>query len=80
MLFRSRIGVIHSVVFGGFAPHELAIRIDDCKPRVIITASSGIEVDRLIAYKPLVDEAITLASHRPKKVIVLNRKLGARVP
>ena len=47
---------------------------------MIITASSGIEVDRLIAYKPLVDEAITLASHRPKKVIVLNRKLGARVP
>ncbi len=80
MLACARIGVIHSVVFGGFAPHELAIRIDDCKPRVIITASSGIEVDRLIAYKPLVDEAITLASHRPKKVIVLNRKLGARVP
>jgi propionyl-CoA synthetase len=52
--------------FGGFAPHELAIRIDD-KPRLIITASSGIEVDRLITYKPLVDEAIELASHRPKK-------------
>ena len=80
MLACARIGVIHSVVFGGFAPHELAIRIDDCKPRVIITASSGIEVDRLIAYKPLVDEAIALASHRPKKVIVFNRKLGARVP
>ena len=80
MLACARIGVIHSVVFGGFAPHELAIRIDDCKPRVIITASSGIEIDRLIAYKPLVDEAIALASHRPKKVIVFNRKLGARVP
>jgi len=80
MLACARIGVIHSVVFGGFAPHELAIRIDDCKPRVIITASSGIEVDRLIAYKPLVDEAIALASHRPKKVIVFNRKLGARIP
>jgi propionyl-CoA synthetase len=65
--------------FGGFAPHELAIHIDDCKPRAIITASSGIEVDRLIAYKPLVDEAIALASHRPK-VIVFNRKLGARIP
>jgi propionyl-CoA synthetase len=51
--------------FGGFAPHELAIRIDDCKPRLIIT-SSGIEVDRLITYKPLVDEAIELASHRLK--------------
>ena len=80
MLACARIGVTHSVVFGGFAPHELAIRIDDCKPRVIITASSGIEIDRLIAYKPLVDEAIELATHRPKKVIVFNRKLGARVP
>ncbi|WP_339886770.1 acetate--CoA ligase [uncultured Flavobacterium sp.] len=80
MLACARIGVTHSVVFGGFAPHELAIRIDDCKPRVIITASSGIEVDRVIAYKPMVDEAITLAEHKPKKVIVFNRKLGARVP
>jgi propionyl-CoA synthetase len=80
MLACARIGVTHSVVFGGFAPHELAIRIDDCKPRVILTASSGIEIDRLIAYKPLVDEAIELASHKPKKVIVFNRKLGARVP
>lgn len=80
MLACARIGVIHSVVFGGFAPHELAIRIDDCKPRVILTASSGIEVDRLIAYKPLVDEAIELANHKPKKVVVFNRKLGARVP
>lgn len=80
MLACARIGVIHSVVFGGFAPHELAIRIDDCKPRGILTASSGIEVDRLIAYKPLVDEAIEMAGHKPKKVIVFNRKLGARVP
>ena len=80
MLACARIGVTHSVVFGGFAPHELAIRIDDCKPRLIITASSGIEIDRVIAYKPLVDEAIELASHKPKKVIVFNRKLGARVP
>ena len=80
MLACARIGVTHSVVFGGFAPHELAIRIDDCKPKVILTASSGIEIDRLIAYKPLVDEAIELAEHKPNKVIVLNRKLGARVP
>ncbi len=80
MLACARIGVTHSVVFGGFAPHELAIRIDDCKPRVILTASSGIEIDRLIAYKPLVDEAIELAQHKPKKVVVLNRKLGARIP
>lgn len=80
MLACARIGVTHSVVFGGFAPHELAIRIDDCKPKAIITASSGIEVDRVIAYKPMVDEAIELAAHKPKKVIVFNRKLGARVP
>lgn len=80
MLACARIGVTHSVVFGGFAPHELAIRIDDCKPKIILTASSGIEIDRLIAYKPLVDEAIELAEHKPKKVIVLNRKLGARIP
>jgi len=80
MLACARIGVTHSVVFGGFAPHELAIRIDDCKPKVIITASSGIEVDRVIAYKPMVDEAIALATHKPKKVIVFNRKLGAKVP
>ncbi len=66
MLACARIGVTHSVVFGGFAPHELAIRIDDCKPRIVITASSGIEVDRLIAYKPLVDEAIELAEHKPR--------------
>jgi propionyl-CoA synthetase len=80
MLACARIGVTHSVVFGGFAPHELAIRIDDCKPRVLLTASSGIEIDRLIAYKPLVDEAIELAEHKPKKVVVFNRKLGARIP
>lgn len=80
MLACTRIGVTHSVVFGGFAPHELAIRIDDCKPRVILTASSGIEIDRIIAYKPLVDEALELATHKPKKVVVFNRKLGARVP
>lgn len=80
MLACARIGVTHSVVFGGFAPHELAIRINDCKPKVILTASSGIEVDRLIAYKPLVDEALELSEHKPKKVVVLNRKLGARVP
>ena len=80
MLACARIGVTHSVVFGGFAPNELAIRIDDCKPKVIITASSGIEVDKIIAYKPLVDEAIELASHKPQNVIVFNRKLGAKLP
>ena len=80
MLACARIGVTHSVVFGGFAPHELAIRIDHCKPKVVVTASSGIEVDRLIAYKPLVDQAMELCTFKPKKVVVLNRKLGARVP
>lgn len=80
MLACARIGVTHSVVFGGFAPNELAMRIDDCKPKVIITASSGIEVNRLIAYKPLVDEAISLAEHHPDRVIVFNRKLGAKIP
>lgn len=76
MLACARIGAIHSVVFGGFAPDELAARIDDAKPKVIITASSGIEVDRLIAYKPMVDEAIEKANHKPEKVIIFNRKLG----
>lgn len=80
MLACARIGAIHSVVFGGFAPHELAIRIDDCKPKVIITATAGIEVDRLIAYKPLVDEAIESAEHKPDKVVVFQRRLGAVVP
>lgn len=80
MLACARIGVTHSVVFGGFAPNELAVRIDDCKPKAIITASSGIEVSRLIAYKPLVDEAIELAAHKPDKVILFNRKLGAKIP
>lgn len=80
MLACARIGVTHSVVFGGFAPHELAIRINDCKPKVILTASSGIEVNRLIAYKPLVDEAIELSKHKPDKVILFNRKLGAKIP
>ncbi|PID68103.1 MAG: acetate--CoA ligase [Flavobacteriia bacterium] len=80
MLACVRIGAIHSVVFGGFAPRELALRINDAKPKVIITASSGIEVDRLIAYKPMVDEAINTAEHKPEKVILYNRKLGAIVP
>ena len=80
MLACARLGVTHSVVFGGFAPTELAVRIDDCKPKVIITASSGIEIDRLIAYKPFVDEAIELANHKPQNVVVFNRRLGARVP
>lgn len=80
MLACARIGAIHSVVFGGFAPHELALRIDDAKPKAIITATSGIEVDRIIPYKPMVDEAILKASHKPEHVIVYNRRLGAVRP
>ncbi len=80
MLACVRIGVIHSVVFGGFAPHELAIRIDDCKPKAIITASNGIEIERIIPYKPFVDEAIEKAQHKPKNVIVFDRKLGVQIP
>ena len=79
MLASARLGAIHSVVFGGFAPHELAIRIDDCKPKMIITASNGIEIDRLIPYKPFVDEAISLASFKPDNVIVFDRGASVKV-
>ena len=80
MLACVRIGVIHSVVFGGFAPHELAIRIDDCKPKAIITASSGIEIKKIIPYKPFVDEAITQSTHKPNNVILFDRNLGIEIP
>ena len=73
MLACARIGAIHSVVFGGFAPAELATRIDDAGPKLILTASCGIEGNRLIAYKPLLDQAIDLADHKPDKVILFQR-------
>ncbi len=73
MLACARLGAIHSVVFGGFAPKELAIRIDDAKPKVIISASCGIEVKKVIAYKPLLDKAIELAEHKPDKCVILKR-------
>ena len=73
MLACARLGAIHSVVFGGFAPHELAVRIDDCKPKVIVTASCGIEPSRVIAYKPLLDDAIELATHKPSACVILQR-------
>jgi len=73
MLACARIGAIHSVVFGGFAARELAIRIDDAKPKILLTASGGIEVTRVIQYKPLVDEALDLADYRIEKVIVWQR-------
>jgi len=79
MLACARLGAIHSVVFGGFAPHELAIRIDDAKPKLIVTASSGIEVDRIIPYKPMVDKAVELAQHLVQNVVIFQRKLGALV-
>ena len=73
MLACARLGAIHSVVFGGFAPLELAKRIDDAEPVVVLTASCGIEGAKVIAYKPLVDEALALARHKPGNVLVLQR-------
>ena len=71
----ARIGAVHSVVFGGFAPHELAVRIDDAEPTVILTASCGIEVQRIVPYKPLLDEALAQARHQPSHVVVLQREV-----
>lgn len=73
MLACARLGAIHSVVFGGFAAHELAVRIDDATPAVVLTASCGIEVDRVLPYKPIVDSAIELARHKPAHCVVLQR-------
>ena len=73
MLACARLGAIHSVVFGGFAPNELAIRIDDAKPKALVTASCGIEFTNIIEYKPLVDEALRISSHAPETVILLQR-------
>ena len=74
MLACARIGAIHSVVFGGFAAHELATRIDDAKPVMIVSASCGIEPGRVVAYKPLLDRAIEEAAHKPGHCIVLQRE------
>jgi propionyl-CoA synthetase len=73
MLACARIGAIHSVVFGGFAPKELATRIDDAKPRIILSASCGIEVNRVVPYKPLLDQAIALAASKPERCLILQR-------
>jgi propionyl-CoA synthetase len=73
MLACARIGAIHSVVFGGFAPRELAMRIDDSAPKVIMAASCGIEVDKVIAYQPLLNDAIEIAKHTPEHVVMLQR-------
>lgn len=74
MLACARLGAVHSVVFGGFSAHELAIRIDDAKPKVLVTASGGLEIQKVIPYKPMVDAAIEEASHKPDKVVVLQRE------
>jgi propionyl-CoA synthetase len=74
MLACARIGAIHSVVFGGFAPPELAVRIDDAKPKLVISASCGIEGNRTIEYKPLLDKALELARHKPDRCIIRQRE------
>jgi propionyl-CoA synthetase len=74
MLACARLGAVHSVVFGGFAPKELATRIDDARPAVILTASCGVEPARVIEYKPLLDKAIEMAAHKPKHCLVLQRE------
>ncbi|MDX1808354.1 MAG: propionyl-CoA synthetase [Sulfurospirillaceae bacterium] len=73
MLACARIGAIHSVVFGGFAAHELATRIEDAKPKVVMSASCGIEVSRVIKYKPLLDEAIKQSKHKPNACLIWQR-------
>jgi propionyl-CoA synthetase len=79
MLACARIGAVHSVVFGGFAAPELAARIDDAKPKVVLSASCGIEPTRIVAYKPLLDEAIRLAAHKPRHSIIFQRPQATAV-
>ena len=73
MLACARLGAIHSVVFGGFAANELAVRINDAEPKVIVSASCGIEISKVIPYKPLIDEAIATAAHKPSRCIIYQR-------
>jgi propionyl-CoA synthetase len=77
MLAAARLGAIHSVVFGGFAAKELATRLDDAKPKVIVSSSCGVEPGRIVKYKPLLDKAIELASHKPESCIILQRPMEA---
>ncbi|GAA4615658.1 propionyl-CoA synthetase [Saccharopolyspora hordei] len=74
MLACARIGAVHSVVFGGFAPKELAARIEDARPTVVVAASCGLEPNRVVEYKPIVDEALRMTEHQPRRVIVLQRE------
>ncbi|GAB2924039.1 propionyl-CoA synthetase [Nonomuraea fastidiosa] len=73
MLACARLGAVHSVVFGGFAAGELAVRIDHARPKVVLSASCGIEPSRVVAYKPLLDDALAQASHRPDRCVILQR-------
>lgn len=73
MLATARLGAVHSVVFGGFAPPELAVRLEDAQPKVILSASCGIEINRVIEYKPLLDKAIELSSHKPQACVIFQR-------
>jgi propionyl-CoA synthetase len=73
MLACARLGAVHSVVFGGFAAHELAVRIDDARPDLIVSASCGIEVTRIIEYKPILDNAIEEATHKPAHMVIVQR-------
>ena len=73
MLAVARLGAVHSVVFGGFSAHELALRIDDAKPKVVVSASCGIEISKIIAYKPLLDDAINKAQHKPEHCVIYQR-------
>ncbi len=73
MLACARLGAVHSVVFGGFAAEELAVRIDDAQPKVVLSASCGIEPNRVVAYKPLLDEALAVARHEPDACVILQR-------
>jgi len=75
MLVCARIGAVHSVVFGGFASNELATRINDAKPKVIVSASCGIEIKKVIPYKPLLDEAIDMAAFKPDTCVILQRPM-----
>lgn len=74
MLACARIGAVHSVVFGGFAAHELAVRIDDAEPKVVVAASCGIEGAKVVPYKPLLDRAVELAEYKPEACVVLQRE------
>ena len=76
MLACTRIGAIHSVVFGGFASGSLASRIDDAQPRVVVSADAGSRSGKVVAYKPLLDEAMRLAAHKPEKVLLVDRSLA----